>query len=1052
MGTNLIRSVLLASASAAAAAAFVPAAAYAQEASYDLDIPAQPLGDALRALGRATKHNVVFDGAVVRGKRSTAVKGRFSADAALERMLDETGLVMAKGASGSLTVRLGNGQGGAELASSGGEEVAQSEKGISEILVVGSKSQNVDIRRTEDDIQPYTILSAQDIKQSGAQNLEDFLRTRLPMNAQQQSVLQSGVVDDNRTSFGRIDLRGLGTDETLILVDGRRLPSVPGIVAASASTGAAGAGYRMNQSNINGIPLSAVERIEILPSSASGIYGGNATGGVINIVLKRDYNGIDVSFRYGNTFDAAAPSGALGLNAGFSLEGGRTSVIARASFSNASALRGYERHFYRKSAERLLSNQSAVQFFGADSGAVNFCSTSFGSTCDGASLTLDSGLELGSLYGFVPAAYAGPTVEGDMGAALVENAGKFDLDRSPSILWTAPRIASGAISVKRTFNSALDVYVDISSDQQTYRSSKSATWKLSVPASSPYNPFQQSIIVNLPLANLALNGSSSIKNTNFSVGGIIRPFDRFTANVEYRRARGEVNLRSAGLLEDSTGLSSSQQLLLQQYALTDLTQYDIPSIDSIFHQRTISSKTVSTVDVISSHFSGSPFSLPGGDVTVSGLLEYQRERIQPTVSDLGDGTFRWTPKSSRDVKSAYLEARLPLFSTKNAVPLVRALEFMGAVRHDDYETKYAGVDLPTPSLTGPFSTPSYVTNSAASWDITTGLRYSPVRDFTVRLSYGTGFLPPALNQLISREVSVSGTLAGIIGGFDPRRGNTVIGNPAATVVLNGNPNIKPEKSKTVSFGLIATPKAIPNLRISVDYTETRKAGEIFRVPNSFILNNEDLYSDRIERASPLSSDPPGWPGPITYLDVTYLNISKTLVRAVDFNVDYRLVTSDSGQWHAYISGTRQIALRRQLQPGAESIDDLGFSNGPLKWRVNAGLEWSFQNFNVAWNAQYYDEYSICASIDSESTCSRAISSQGSERIPSQLYNDVSLSYQFGDNKNSLSDNLELSLSIQNVFNKTPPSIAYGVSSNFAGYSYYGDPRGRRFTASITKHF
>ncbi|WP_448140379.1 carboxypeptidase regulatory-like domain-containing protein [Sphingopyxis fribergensis] len=131
MGTNLIRAMLLASGSASIAIAASPATAYAQEASYQVDIPAQSLGDAIRALGRATKQNIVFDGAVVRGKRSAAVKGRLTAGEALQQMLSGSGLVMAR-SGGALTVRAGNASGAANSGAS------QGRAGQGQAVLVGS--------------------------------------------------------------------------------------------------------------------------------------------------------------------------------------------------------------------------------------------------------------------------------------------------------------------------------------------------------------------------------------------------------------------------------------------------------------------------------------------------------------------------------------------------------------------------------------------------------------------------------------------------------------------------------------------------------------------------------------------------------------------------------------------------------------------------------------------------------------------------------------------------------------------------------------------------
>src|SRR5262249_9293075 len=152
--------------------------------------------------------------------------------------------------------------------------------------VKGSKSINADIERTEDDSQPYVVFSADDIRESQASTLEDFFKARLPMSASQGTTRQTAN-GDNTSS---INLRGLGANQTLIVVDGRRLPGLA-------------SGFNSLQPDINGIPLAAIERIEVLPSTASGIYGGGATGGVINIVTKKSYSGVEMGATYGNTFD-----------------------------------------------------------------------------------------------------------------------------------------------------------------------------------------------------------------------------------------------------------------------------------------------------------------------------------------------------------------------------------------------------------------------------------------------------------------------------------------------------------------------------------------------------------------------------------------------------------------------------------------------------------------------------------------------------------------------------------------------------------------------------
>lgn len=109
MGTNLMRALLLTSASVVMVATAAPTVAYAQEATYQIDIPAQSMGDALRALGKATKQNIVFNGSLVKGKRSVAVRGRMSANDALVQLLARSGLKMSRGSGGGFVVQAGNG-------------------------------------------------------------------------------------------------------------------------------------------------------------------------------------------------------------------------------------------------------------------------------------------------------------------------------------------------------------------------------------------------------------------------------------------------------------------------------------------------------------------------------------------------------------------------------------------------------------------------------------------------------------------------------------------------------------------------------------------------------------------------------------------------------------------------------------------------------------------------------------------------------------------------------------------------------------------------------
>jgi len=142
---------------------------------------------------------------------------------------------------------------------------------------------NMDIVRTIDDAQPYYILGSQLIEQSGAVNIDDFLKQRLSVNTTARSNAQTlpNFLGNNSS----VNLRGLGATQTLILINGRR-------TAANAVNGA------LRQPNLSNIPLAAIDRIEVLPSSSAAIYGGSAVGGVVNVVLKHNYSGGEVRGTY----------------------------------------------------------------------------------------------------------------------------------------------------------------------------------------------------------------------------------------------------------------------------------------------------------------------------------------------------------------------------------------------------------------------------------------------------------------------------------------------------------------------------------------------------------------------------------------------------------------------------------------------------------------------------------------------------------------------------------------------------------------------------------
>src|SRR5262249_37792356 len=152
-------------------------------------------------------------------------------------------------------------------------------------------------------------------------------------------------------------------------------------------------------------------------------YGGGATGGVVNIILRRDYSGIDLRATYANTFDSDTSGYKIEGSGGFSLEDGRTHVMVAASHDESNPLLTGDRDFVARARALQLANNPGA-FFNTSTPPLGFLPNI--RSVNGSNLVLDTGPALGSPFTFVPQGYAG--VSTDNGAALAANAGRYSLE------------------------------------------------------------------------------------------------------------------------------------------------------------------------------------------------------------------------------------------------------------------------------------------------------------------------------------------------------------------------------------------------------------------------------------------------------------------------------------------------------------------------------------------------------------------------------------------------------------------------------------------------
>lgn len=290
----------------------VPAAA--QEARHQLHLPAQSLGDALRVLGSATGREILFTPDAVAGKAAAPIDGVYTVREALDLLLAGSGLVPVERDGAMLVMRRSPLSHAPDVPP--GDEAA--------IVVTGSRI------RGAPPASPVTILSSRAIAQAGQADLGEAVRT-LPQSfagGQNPGVAPGAPGSNNNQNSGSsINLRGLGPDATLTLLNGHRL-------AYGSFTQAI---------DVNAIPLAAVGRIEIVADGASALYGSDAVGGVANIILRKDYDGVSATARLGAATDGGDTQQQYSLVGGTVWNGG--GLIATYDFERDTAITARQRSY-----------------------------------------------------------------------------------------------------------------------------------------------------------------------------------------------------------------------------------------------------------------------------------------------------------------------------------------------------------------------------------------------------------------------------------------------------------------------------------------------------------------------------------------------------------------------------------------------------------------------------------------------------------------------------------------------------------------------------------
>lgn len=884
---------------------------------------------------------------------------------------------------------------------------------------------NLDLPRTNDDPLPYTIYGRAQIARSGVVNLNEFLqRELLDSDATKRPPEQGGSQNSFVTGSSNLNLRGYGADQTVVLVNGRRLPEM--LTNAFNNTSA-------QPPDVNFIPLSLVERVEVLPVSASALYSGNAVGGAINIVLRPDVdaNATEVTATYTNALQGFdAPQSSLSLLHGQTLLEGTLRVRVNATFTQAmppteSELRYIQANLRAHPGQTDFLHRATPNIRSVDSsplfGPGSATMTSVAPGADGA----------GGLAAFAD-------------RQGVPNLGLF---KSPGDLATSPDSLDYAYGRQQQgvtyFASAtydlfpwLQLGLDgISTHTVINRGYNVFAGDLLLRADSPVNPFHRDVEVSLNESTPLLGQNFSEARLDFSsvVGGLLLklPADWRVSldgqlghnTTKYRGIAGVDPTRWQQLVD--TGLYNP---------LRDTQVYGPPPqfYDEVLKYyggkgRFVTLGDYDTLDG-ALRITNQSLALPTGNgaVTVGGDYRLNRLRSYTDEQRYGDGSLVETPTlwAGRTLEriSVFGELQAPLLPPRWLPRWIHEVATDVAVRYIAADT-------------------SQETNVAPTGGLKVGLANGLALRATVATS--NRFPSPFMSRKVPNQAGSTGVgEVSYVSILDPVRNQTY--NVLASDALN--PNLRPEAAVTRTVGAIFQRGQNHRFRASVDFVDTRKSGELTYLDAQAVMNLEGLLPARVDRAPPAAGDAHS-AGLVTAVRTGNFNLAWRHSQNWNTSLDYSWTECLGGQLDLY---GRWVYFQRyevQVLPDSPVVDELrqpdGAASGLLKHRMNLGAAWSTRDYGFGLDAHYFHSR-ILPTFEWPSQGHRQINP--SWQFDAYVQSDLARWLPWRSSRFGLRGQLR----VNNVFGADFPKYANDPSG--AGVQPYGDWRGRTYSLSLTATF
>ena len=987
--------------------------AWAQEAKATprrIDIPAGDLVAGLDALAAQSGAQLLYRTDQLKGVRTRGVHGNVSPDDALKQLLSGSGYGARHDSSGAVVIVKADQQESPApkpvAAPAPAPEPVQAAPPpepakLESIEVTGSRIPRAEVEGPA----PVTVITAQQISAAGFTTVPDVLRS-LTQNGGETQSQQSGMGAVTTPGAQQVDLRGLGPNKTLVLINGRRVADFPLPLRGTS-----------NFTDIGNIPLGMVDRIEVLTGSASAVYGSDAMAGVINFILKKSADGTTLDYRYGGTTLGGDESNKFTLTTGF--ERGNLSGIVGVELLDKKPLWAYQRKIQDSTLDSPDDQRGDWIFQRYDW----FDGTSFPEDEGKCDTSLNHGTtypELEGDYGFYCAsreAISYGTIESGRESANVY--GSFNLDINDKLSWFAD-VQVGYAKVE-LMPEPLDWQYQgatTDGDRGVFYNADSGVWEYWYRQFTPEESGGFGKVMTRDTQK-TLSIATGFKGTIGEAWDweALLNHSQYHATVSYPRvvaaAANELLLGPQQGVDDY-GYAIFSPDADQFYKPLTQAQYDSITADSVF-------KPIARSDTLSFTIDNTAlFELPAGPVGFAGNVEYgtQAYDINPDPLALTDyyyGARYGDGHGDRSHWGIAGEFRVPVFE-----PLTLSV----AGRYDQY---------------------SYAEKSPGKFTYSLGLEWRPIDSLLVRGSYGTGFRAPDLHYLFAgtdyfrtRQRDYYNCRLEPDYTTDSDCSRKRVRNQRA-----GDPDLDYETSKSFTAGFVWSPTG--NFDLSVDYFNIKVANQIQDMdPDKIMLNEADCRLGVLNPTSPecldaiprVLRDADG-----NLLGVFYqpINIAEQRVAGYDLAAHYRWDTA-IGTWRFALTHTLFTQHDSRQFEGSALDDHFAINSGfdVPKTKTTASVSWDRNAWSATLHAQRIGRL---PSSDSYDQIYDPATSAGGPWVGATMLYNGSLQYR-------INERMQLSLAVDNLFNKMPPK-----DKTYTSYPYYDiswfDSVGRSYFLEFT---